>query len=66
MLILFGAILFETLYASWTVLSASIPRLGKVLIIISSNKLSAFSSLFSFWNPNNANVSVLDVVPKIS
>jgi len=40
----------------------SFPKLGKFLAIISSNISQAFS-LFSFWHPYNANVSVFNVVP---
>lgn len=53
---LFGFTLFETLCASWTWMSVSLPRLGKLSAIISLNKVSVPFSFFSFWGSYNKNV----------
>ena len=65
-LVLFGFILFGTLCASWTWMSVYFPRLGMFAAMISSNIFPAFLSFFSFWDPCNANVSMLDVVTEVS
>ena len=43
--------------------SLALSSLGTFSRIMSSNK---FSSLFSFWNTYSVNVSMLDIVPKVS
>ena len=48
---LLGFILPGTLYASWTWLTISFPKLGKFSAIISSNIFSDPVSLLSFWDP---------------
>ena len=64
---LLGFILPGILCASWTWLSISFPMLGKFSAII----LQIFSqvlplSLFSFWDPCNANVVASNVVLEVS
>jgi len=51
--------------ASWIWMSVSLPRLGKFLAIISSDKI--FCPLFSlfFWDSYNRNVIMLDVVAEV-
>lgn len=67
----FGFILFGIL-CFLDVDICSFSRLGKLSVIISSNKLFyPFLSLFSFWDPHNVNASVLvssrlDVFPEVS
>ena len=65
---LLGFILPETPCASWTWLTISFPMLGKFFASISLNIFSGpFSlSLFSYWDPYNVNVGVLNVVPEVS
>ena len=58
-------ILYETLCTSWTWVTASFPLLGSFQLL-SLQIFSQALSLFSFWNPCNGNVSVSDVVPKVS
>ena len=45
-------------------MSVSFPSLGKFLDVISSNIFSA--TFFSFWDPYNEDVCVLDVIPEVS
>ena len=69
---LFGLILCMTLFGSWTWISVFFPRLGKFSAIMSaimsslSFSLSLSLSPHSFWDPCNANVSMLYVVPEVS
>ena len=49
---------------SW--ISVSCLRLGKFSAIRSSNMFSSPFSLFSFWDPYIANISMLDVVLEVS
>jgi len=58
-----GFILFGTFCASWTCTSVSFSSLGNVSFI-SSNKFSAYYSLFLLWDPYN--VRMLDIVPEVS
>ena len=62
---LLGFFLPWTLFASWTWVAISFPMLGKFSTIISSN-IFLVLSLFSFWDPYNANVGVFNVVPEVS
>ena len=60
---LFGFILFGTLCASWTCMSVSFTKLGKCSFIIFIKYVSDFLLfLFSFWNPYDTNVRMLEVV----
>ena len=63
---LFGFIMFETPFVSWTWMSVSFPRLGKFSAISFSRIFLAPFSLFSFYDPRNTNARIPDAVPKIS
>ena len=62
---LLGFILFGTLHASCTWISVSF-KFWKFLATVSSYTFSILFSLFSFWNPYNANVGMFDVISEIS
>ena len=57
---LLGFILLGTVCASWTWLIISFPTLGKFSANIYSNIFQVFFSLFSFWDPYNANIHVFN------
>ena len=67
---LFCFLLLGTHCSSYNWTSISFFRFGNFSVIISSDTFSTFlspsPSLFSFWNPNNVNVAMLDIIPKIS
>ena len=63
---LLGFILPGTLCASWTWVAISFPMLENFSAIIPSNIFSGPSSLFSFWDPYNANVVAFNFVPGVS
>ena len=63
---LLGFILPGALCTPWTWLTISFPLLGKFSDIVSRYFLGFFFSLFSFWDPYNANVGVLNFVLKPS
>ena len=47
-------------------MSVSFHRLGSFFAIMSSCMSLLLLSLFSVWNPYNATVSTLDIVPEVS
>ena len=53
-------ILLGTVCASWTWLIISFPTLGKFSANIYSNIFQVLFSLFSFWDPYNANIHVFN------
>ena len=64
---LLGFILPGTHCASWTWLTISFPILRQVFSYYLFNYfLMSFLSLFSFWDPCNANVGAFNVVPEVS
>ena len=63
---LLGFILYETLFASWTLVIISFPMLGKFSTIVSSNSFSDPFFLFFFWDSYNSNIDVFSVVPEVS
>ena len=60
-IILYELILFGTLCAFWTCMSVSFPRLGRFYLLY-----PLILSLFSLGDTYISNVSMLDIVPKIS
>jgi len=55
------------LCASWAWLTIAFPMLGKFSAInLFKYFLRSFLSLFSFWDPYNANVGEFNVVPEVS
>lgn len=63
---LFGFILFVSPLDSWKQMFVSFPRLGKFSAISSSSKFSCpILSFFSFSDPYNVNVILLDVFSQI-
>ena len=63
---LLGFTLYETLFASWTLVIISFPMLGKFSTIVSSNSFSDPFFLFFFWDSYNSNIDVFSVVPEVS
>ena len=61
---LFWFIMYVTLCASLTWVTASFPRFGRFTAIMPSNMFSAPFSLL--LRPHNANISMLNVVPEVS
>ena len=59
---LFGFIIFETPFVSWTWMSVSFPRLRRFSAISFSRISSAPFSLFSFYDPWNANARRKDLL----
>ena len=62
--VLMGLTLFRTLSASWVRVSVCFPRLGEFCHVF----YCAVSpcSLFPFWDPYNAALTMLEVIPEIS
>ena len=55
-----GKFLYETLFASWTWVTGSFPKLGKFSVIFLLNIFSQTLSFFSSWDPYNVNISVFN------
>ena len=63
---IFGVILLETLHCFPDLNVCFLSQVKEVFSYYFSNKFSALFSLSSFWDPYNANVNMINVVPETS